>query len=150
MITDNGLDLIKYFEGCKLEAYQDSAGIWTIGYGHTNHVEEGDACTQEEAGQWLMDDLKNAEIRVHIFVKVPFVQCELDSLISQAYNIKSFPMLAAHLKEGRDVYLSKLPFYCHDALGHELLGLKKRRYAELWMFAGMSWEVIEPKLSEVL
>ena len=37
-----GIALIKKFEGCELKAYQCSAGVWTIGYGHTKDVEEGD------------------------------------------------------------------------------------------------------------
>ena len=35
-ISDNGLNLIKKFEGCRLTAYQDAVGVWTIGYGTTN------------------------------------------------------------------------------------------------------------------
>ena len=48
-ISLEGLSLIKKFEGCKLIAYKCSAGVWTIGYGHTTGVKEGDVCTQEEA-----------------------------------------------------------------------------------------------------
>ena len=149
MITENGLALIKHFESCKLSAYKDSGGIWTIGWGHTNHVQEGDTCTQEQADQWLIEDLANAEIRVQLFVKIELQQCERDSLISQAYNIKSFPMLAAHLKESKAVYLQKTLLYCHDAAGHELLGLKRRRYAEQQLFQGILWNDILPKLDAI-
>ena len=149
MITDQGLSLIKYFEGCKFKAYQDTAGVWTIGYGHTKDVEEGDACTQDEANAWLIEDLKEAEKRVNLFVKIPLVQCELDSLISSAYNIRSFPQLAAHLKEGKDIFLSKLLLYYHDVAGHELLELKKRRYAESYLFQGMLWNDILSKLETI-
>ena len=41
-ISDEGFDLIKHFEGCELEAYKCAAGVWTIGYGHTKDVQEGD------------------------------------------------------------------------------------------------------------
>lgn len=149
MITDEGLKLIKYFEGCKLNAYQDTGGIWTIGYGHTNHVQEGDTCMQEDADQWLLDDLINAERRVTLLVTIELQQCELDSLISQAYNIKSFPLLVSHLKESKEIYLQKLLLYCHDAQGHELSGLKKRRYAENWLFQGVKWIDILPKIEEM-
>lgn len=45
-ISNNGLSLIKRFEGCRLTAYQDSIGIWTIGYGHTSGVAKGQTITQ--------------------------------------------------------------------------------------------------------
>jgi lysozyme len=50
-------DLIAQNEGCRLEAYQDTVGIWTLGYGHTDGVEEGHACSQAEANSWLSDDI---------------------------------------------------------------------------------------------
>jgi lysozyme len=53
-----GIALIKKFEGCELTAYQCSASVWTIGYGHTSGVEEGDTCTQDEAESFLQDDLE--------------------------------------------------------------------------------------------
>jgi lysozyme len=149
MITENGLFLIKYFEGCKLTAYQDTGGIWTIGYGSTKNVHSGLVITQEEANARLLNDLDDAEKRVYAFVHVELQQCELDSLISQAYNIKSFPMLAGHLNECRETYLMKLLLYCHDAVGHELLGLKKRRYAEQQLFQGILWNDILPKLESI-
>lgn len=50
----------KPWEGLRLEAYQDSAGVWTCGWGHTANVEEGDTCTETEALAWLEDDLQEA------------------------------------------------------------------------------------------
>ena len=43
-ISKDGLELIKKFEGCETTAYQDSVGVWTIGFGHTKGVEEGQTC----------------------------------------------------------------------------------------------------------
>ena len=48
-ISEEGLSLIKKFEGCELKAYQDSVDIWTIGFGHTKNVKEGDEINQEKA-----------------------------------------------------------------------------------------------------
>jgi GH24 family phage-related lysozyme (muramidase) len=48
-ISDEGFDLIKHFEGCELEAYKCAAGVWTIGYGHTKDVQEGDVWNKEKA-----------------------------------------------------------------------------------------------------
>ena len=60
-ISDNGLNLIKKFEGCRLTAYQDAVGVWTIGYGTTNAdkaitgttICQGLKITQETADEWL-------------------------------------------------------------------------------------------------
>jgi lysozyme len=149
MISENGLNLIKYFEGCKLKAYADSAGIPTIGYGHTHGVKLGDVCVQEHADQWLEEDLVDAEKRVNELVMIKLQQCELDSLISQAFNLRSFPKLAEHLNRDRNIYLRKLLLYCHDIKGNELPGLKKRRQAECWLFTGIRWENILPMLDTV-
>ncbi len=51
------VNLIRHFEGCRLESYQDSGGIWTIGFGHTKGVGPGQTCTQEQADAWLEEDL---------------------------------------------------------------------------------------------
>jgi lysozyme len=149
MITDDGLKLIKHFEGCKLLAYRDSAGIWTIGWGHTRNVKQGDTCSQEQADQWLLEDLEEAEKRVDSLVTISFTPCERDSLISSAFNLRSFPKLAEYLNQDYVLFLTKLVLYCHDVQGHELLGLKRRRYAEKWRFEGLTWLEIEPKLLEI-
>lgn len=48
--------LIASWEGCRLTAYQDVGGIWTIGFGHTAGVKEGDICTAAQAATWLAED----------------------------------------------------------------------------------------------
>ena len=55
------IDAIKKFEGCGLTAYQDTAGVWTIGYGHTAGVKKGDKITAYQAEQFLMEDLAKFE-----------------------------------------------------------------------------------------
>ena len=56
-ISEEGINLIKKFEGCELEAYQDAVGVWTIGYGHTKNVQEGQVIKQEEAESMLLHEL---------------------------------------------------------------------------------------------
>ena len=51
------IDAIKKFEGCVLTAYQDTAGVWTIGYGHTKGVKKGDKITHFQAEQFLREDI---------------------------------------------------------------------------------------------
>lgn len=60
-ISDTGLVLIKRFEGCRLKSYQDSVGVWTIGYGHTTGVVKGQNITQAQADTYLKSDCVNAE-----------------------------------------------------------------------------------------
>ena len=60
-ISEEGLSLIKKFEGCELTAYQDSVDVWTIGYGHTKGVEDGQEITQEEAEEMLASELDEYE-----------------------------------------------------------------------------------------
>lgn len=81
------LDLIKKYEGCRLEAYQDSVGIWTIGYGHTAGVQDGDTCTQDQADQWLADDLIQAEQAVQGAITVSLTDGEYGALVSFCYNV---------------------------------------------------------------
>ena len=52
--------LVKHFEGCRLAAYQDSAGVWTIGWGHTRGVAPGQSITQADADALLREDLVDA------------------------------------------------------------------------------------------
>lgn len=88
----DGVNLICNFEGLKLSAYDDSTGVWTIGYGTTRYpngqrVSEGDRCTLEQAKAYMQHDLKIFERAVNSAVKVPLKQNQFDALVSLAYNI---------------------------------------------------------------
>lgn len=83
-----GLQLIKSFEGCRLTAYQDQRGIWTIGYGHTGpEVMKGLTCTQAQADSWLLGDTHTASRAVLDDVHVPITQNQFDALVSFAFNV---------------------------------------------------------------
>ena len=86
-ISEKGLNLLKEFEGLRLEAYQCSAGIWTIGYGHTYKVKRGDIITKEKAELLLRNDLGFTENKIEELVKVPINQNQFDALVSLAFNI---------------------------------------------------------------
>ena len=73
-ISQNGINLIKKFEGCSLSAYKCPGGIWTIGWGHTSAVKQGDRITQEKADELLKNDLKIYEAHVASIVKIPLKQ----------------------------------------------------------------------------
>lgn len=86
-ISKKGIDLIKRFEGCRLKAYRCPAGVWTIGYGHTNNVRPDDIITQNDAEELLKRDLKVHEVNVKRVVKIALTQNQFDALVSFEYNV---------------------------------------------------------------
>ena len=74
IISEEGISLIKKFEGCELDAYQDSVGVWTIGYGHTKGVNEGDKINQDEAEYLLQEEMPEYEGYINELVTVPLQQ----------------------------------------------------------------------------
>lgn len=85
----SGRQLTEQFEGCRLVAYQDSRGIWTIGYGHTRGVYPGMTCTQAQADAWLQEDIQWAASEVNRLVTVPLTQDEFDALTDFTFNCGS-------------------------------------------------------------
>lgn len=81
------VDLVKEFEGCRLEAYQCPAGVWTIGYGHTHGVKYGDAITQSQAEAFLIEDLTQASAAVSKLVTVPLNENQHGALTSFVFNL---------------------------------------------------------------
>lgn len=81
-----GIELIKRHEGLRLEAYQDSAGVWTIGYGSTGGVRPGDVITEAQAEKLLKQDLKTAEDEINRHL-LPLKQHQFDSLASFVFNV---------------------------------------------------------------
>jgi len=85
-----GLNVIKQYEGCRLSAYQDVAGIWTIGYGHIKGVQAGMQMTQEQADQALADDLAGAENAVENATQgVSTTDSQFGAMVSLCFNIGS-------------------------------------------------------------
>lgn len=85
--SHSGLHLTEHFEGCRLSAYQDQGGTWTIGFGHTLGVEAGDRCTLTQAYCWLLGDVKNAVHYVTCLVRVSLSQSEFDALVDFTFNV---------------------------------------------------------------
>lgn len=91
-IGEKGLELIKHYEGLKLEAYLCPANKWTIGYGSTYYedrslVKRGDKIPKERAEQLLAGVVKGFVAGVLASVKAPVTQDQFDALVSLAYNI---------------------------------------------------------------
>lgn len=86
-IGNKGLDLIKSFEGCRLSAYTCPAGVWTIGYGHTQGVYPGMTISQAQADKFLFEDVKYYADAVDRYnSRFNFTQEEFDALTSFTYN----------------------------------------------------------------
>lgn len=130
----NGINLIKQFEGCKLKAYKCPAGVPTIGYGHTKGVKMGQVITQEQAEQYLRDDLEKYEKNVMKYYDAyRWNQNEFDALVSFAYNLGSIDQLTANGTRSKNVIADKMILY-NKAAGKVLAGLTKRRKAERALF----------------
>ena len=85
-MTQQGLDLIKKYEGLRLEAYKCPAGVWTIGYGHTKGVIKGMKISKEEAETLLKQDVSIVELQV-VNTVGKLSDCKIDALVSFAYNV---------------------------------------------------------------
>ena len=140
--SQRGIDLIKQFEGLELEAYQDIAGIWTIGYGHIETARPGMRITEREAEALLQRDLKPREQAVSRIVSVPLNQNEFDALVSFVYNvgIEGFRRSTARrrLNSGDRVGAADaLTWWNKATVGgvlREVTGLTRRRASERALF----------------
>lgn len=133
-ISNEGLTLIKSFEGCHLTAYVCPAGKLTIGYGHTKGVYSGMKITQAQADAFLREDCAKAEANVNKFnSKYSWTQNEFDALVSFAYNVGSINKLTANGTRTKDVIAKKILEY--NKSGRKVLtGLVRRRKAEQALF----------------
>lgn len=141
--SDKGIALIKQFEGCKLTAYQDSVGVWTIGYGWTQPVDgkpirAGMTIKQETAERLLKTGLVIYESDVSRLVKVSLTQGQFDALASFAYNLGaralSTSTLLRKLNAGDYAGAADEFLRWNKAGGKVLNGLTRRREAERALF----------------
>lgn len=138
MMKVNDITIIKKYEGCKLEAYQCPAGVWTISYGHTQGVKQGDKITQDVAESMLKCDIESFEKGVSEYVHVRMSQNEFDAFVSLTFNIgiNAFKRSTLLNKFNMDDRLGcSLEFTkWHYAGGKPLLGLLRRRAEEMSLF----------------
>ncbi|WP_261175439.1 lysozyme [Citrobacter freundii] len=141
--SDKGIALIKEFEGCKLTAYQDSVGVWTIGYGWTQPVDgkpirAGMTIKQETAERLLKTGLVRYESDVSRLVKVGLTQGQFDALVSFTYNLGSRALSTSTLlrKLNCGDYTGSADEFLrwNKAGGKVLNGLTRRREAERALF----------------
>lgn len=133
--SEAGLKFIEEFEGCKLSAYPDQGGVWTIGVGHTRGVKEGMTCSEEQALAWLAEDVLGAEKTVKRQVTVALSQTQFDALVSFAFNIGSIgPTMLKCINAGDlEGAAKEFPRWSH--IGKvKVAGLLRRRLAEQKLF----------------
>lgn len=133
-ISQNGLNLIKQYEGLRLSAYKDPAGIPTIGYGHSKNVVLGQKITEEKAESLLLDDLVIAQTKVSkLDSTYHWNQNEYDALTSFAFNVGSLTALTKFGSRTKEEIASKMLLYI-NAGGKKMQGLVNRRKAEHDLF----------------
>ena len=136
--SQTGVDLIKEFEGRRLVAYQDSVGVWTIGYGHTKDVWEDRLIIKSTADRLLAEDLAEFEEYVNTLVKVPLTQNQFDALVAWTFNLGPTNL-------NKSTMLRKLNYGDYESVpeemrrwnkagGEVLNGLVRRRDAEAKLF----------------
>jgi len=137
-LNQAGLDLIKQFEGFRAVAYQDSAGVWTVGYGHTGTAKPGMAVSEAEAEQLLRDDVESAERAVDRLIDAPLNENQFAALVSFTFNVGQGALERSTLRRklNNGIY-DDVPFELsrwNKAGGEVLRGLQRRRTAEaaLW------------------
>jgi lysozyme len=137
-ISMNGLNLIKDFEGLRLQAYQCSANVWTIGYGHTAGVSANNVISEEEALLFLRQDVAESERAVAQHVHVPLTQNQFDALVSFVFNLGIGNFRTSTLRKKLNVgdYEGAAQEFGRwiKAGGKVLSGLVRRREAERSLF----------------
>lgn len=131
--SNAGLQLTEDSEGLRLKAYQDTGGIWTIGFGHTNGVKPNQVITKEVAEQLFELDSKFAEDCVNKYA-LPCTQGQFDALVDFVFNVGPSQFLNSTLlkyhKAGEyDKAAAEFPKWKYDN-GKVEPGLVKRRAKE--------------------
>lgn len=137
-INQEGIELIKRFEGCRLEAYLDCVGVPTIGYGHIKDVQIGQTITQEQAEEFLKEDLDTVEQSIPNLVKVSLTGNQFSALCSFCFNLGLHALAESTLLKklnAGDIQGAANEFKKWDhAGGRANAGLLKRRLAERDLF----------------
>lgn len=140
-VTERGKALAREFEGLRLKAYLCPAGVYTLGYGHTKGVKEGDACTKTQAEAWLTSDLADAASAVERILGADIVAAltnnQHDALCDFVFNLGPNPSATLWRKiKARDfeavpAQLSRWVYTGKTKLN----GLVRRRNAEIALWS---------------
>ncbi len=139
-----GFILTRECEGLSLISYQDSRGVWTIGYGRIEyddgrHVGSGENCSRTDAEHWLIEDMDNdGSHYVRAWIKFPLTQNQFDAVADFTFNRGA----------GRLKKLLAMPGDLADNLliavpSDKELGLRRRRRMNRAMYLGQDWTVFK-------
>lgn len=133
---------IEDFEGRRLVAYQCSAGVWTLGVGHTAGVKAGDTCTDGQADEWLIADIRSVAEDLSRYINHDVTHGQYIALVSLGFNLGAYgvitkcPKLMRALNAG-DMEAAAAEFLdCDKVAGKRVPGLTRRRRAEARLFLG--------------
>lgn len=140
-ISQSGIEFIKQFEGLRLDAYQDEAGVWTVGYGTTGpNIGPKTSISLDEANRLFKSSLAFFEKAVAEGVTVPLNQNEFDALVSFTYNVGASAFYKSTLRRllnnnnSRSIVASEFLRWTKVGDGKVSEGLKRRREAEKQLF----------------
>ena len=142
------MELIKHFESLRLEAYQDSVGVWTIGWGHTGEdVTKGKIITQAKAEEILKDDLQKFEKAVSDLLEIKLNDNQFSALVSFAFNLGPANLQTSTLLKllnKNDQFNSAKEFVrWSKAGGVRLKGLVRRRISERNLFCSFDNFIVD-------
>jgi len=140
-MSPDGIELLKRLEGFSAKAYPDpgtGAEPYTIGYGHTKGVRNGDQTDVDQASRWLQDDVNEAVSAIQDGICVVLEQNQIDSLVSFVFNVgvsNFFKSTLLKMINAQDFTGAADQFLrWNRAGGHEMAGLTKRREEERELF----------------
>ena len=136
--ASEAIEIVRAFEGERLKAYQCSAGVWTIGVGHTKGVKEGDRITLEQSDELLKSDLEGFKKEMIPLVDVEVTRGQFVALLSFVFNLGTKEFVNSTLRkklnkgdfEGASFEFLKWKF----VNGEEVRGLLNRRTVERELF----------------
>ena len=138
-VSQECIDLVKFFEGFESKAYLCPANVWTIGYGRTKNVKEGDVVNKMQAERDLLEELEEFGEQVLNTVQVPLLQNQFDALTSWTYNLGvgnlQSSTLLKELNSKKYIAAGKEILRWNKAGGKVLAGLTRRREAEAKLWA---------------
>ena len=145
-ISQEGLSLIKKFEGCELNSYKCAAGVPTIGFGSTHGIEMGMSISKARAEELLLEDISKFEDIVNKSVKVDLSQPQFDALVSWTFNLGGGNLNSSSMLKflnAGDYHLipSQIKRW-NKANGKVLEGLVRRREAESLLFDNKEWHEV--------
>ncbi len=132
------IDFIRNEEGYRLHAYKCPAGVWTIGYGHTKGVKEGDSITHADAEDFLASDIIERAREMSAYIHVKVTKWQFIALVSLVFNVgdlrRKAPKLLHYLNSSQEDKAAHEFLDICSAGGKVIPGLKARREKEAKLF----------------